>query len=127
MRGQASLEMLIVVAVFLAVLGLWLGGVATAKATIESAFDLQQTRATALAISKAINTVCVMGPGNSLLLETYLPLNTTIEYDGNFTFCYGNNTIEHPSHCDFNTLKLDSGKQTLSIENNGGTIRLQGV
>ena len=74
-------------------------------------------------MAKAVNTVCAMGDGNSLSLGVYLPLNSTIEYNGNLTL--GNSTYE--TYCGFNELTLPSGKHTLAIENNGGVIRLQGV
>ena len=120
MKGQISLELIIVIAVFLAVLSMWLGGVNKATANIGLALGHQQAELAAKKLATAINSICVMGHGNKMEIEVYVPGKANITNNG---MHWNNHTFEKTIYCDFNNLTI-TRKQLLTIVNNRGVITI---
>ena len=123
MRGQVSLEFMVVLAVFLAMLALWLGGVSSASHAIDAALGARQAELAAERLAYTINAVCVMGAGNSLEAEVSVPGNASAMYSDGLSLQWKNESFEETVYCGFNSLTL-SGKQSLLFENTGGFISI---
>lgn len=124
MKGQVSLEALIVLAALLAALALWLGGVNSANSAVASLMGAHQARLAAGKLAAGINAVCVMGVGNALELELYVPGNATFSYDGeNVSLPWGNVTFTERVHCPFEEFSV-AGRRALTIENTGDGVEI---
>ena len=99
MKGQVSLEFIIVVAIFLGALSIWLGGVVDVQGAISIAMGSQQVGIAADKLSTAINSVCVMGAGNEIEIRSTISGNATIIYKDNFLMTWSNRTFERKAYC----------------------------
>lgn len=124
MKGQVSLEALIVLAALLAALAVWLGAVNGANSAIASLMGAHQARLAAGKLAAGINAVCVMGYGNVIELEVYLPGNATFSHDGeNLSLPWGNVTFTERVHCPFDEFSV-TGRRALTIKNTGNGVEI---
>ena len=79
MKGQISLEFLIVLAIFLAMLAVSITALVNVKDVGEAQMEEQRARMAAQEIANTINNICILGNGNSRSIETGLN-NFTLEY-----------------------------------------------
>ena len=119
MRGQVSLELIVVLAIFLAVLSVWLGGVNEVEHTIQLAMGSQRASIAATKLSAAMNGVCVMGDGNAENITLSLPGSATASYNGSFVLRWNNREFVRTSYCPFSNFTAGA---KLSIENRDGRI-----
>ncbi len=117
MKGQTSLEFMVVLAVFIAVLVFWLGGVNTANKNISEALGIQQARLATDKLSAAVNSVCVMGKGNSLDVNVAVQGNASVRYTNKLILEWNNHSFEKSVYCAFNNFELH-GKDYVNITNN---------
>lgn len=115
MKGQVSLEFIVVIAIFLAVLGVWLGGVNEVQDAISLAMGTQQANIAAEKIATAINSVCVMGAGNSIKIDVNIPGKAKFTHNGDLIMKWNKKEFEKRSYCDFESFSLE-GKQKLKID-----------
>ncbi|MCK4328103.1 MAG: hypothetical protein KAW41_06610 [Candidatus Diapherotrites archaeon] len=121
MRGQVSLEFMVVLAVFLAALGVWLAGVGNASHAIDAALGAKQAELAAERLASTINAVCVMGDGNSLDVEVIIPGEA--ELTEGMSLHWNNKTFKKLVYCGSEGLTL-SGRQKLTVTNDNGFIRI---
>ncbi|MFC2174707.1 hypothetical protein ACFLQ2_02445 [archaeon] len=119
MRGQVSLEFMVVLAVFLAAMALWLTGVNQASGAITVALGAKQSVLAAERLASTINAVCVMGSGNSLDTEAYVAGNASVIYDSALVL----DTTEKTVYCEFNDFTV-SGKQEFTATNTDGFVEV---
>jgi len=81
MKGQISLEFLIVLAIFLAMLVVSITALMYVKDVGEAQMEEQRARLAAQEIANTINNICVLGNGNSRSIETGLG-GFTLEHSG---------------------------------------------
>ena len=122
MRGQVSLELIVVLAIFLAALSAWLGGIKALEGTIQLAMGTQRAEIAADKLAAAMNSVCVMGEGNIEGVTLSFPGNATASYNGSFVMHWGNREFVRTSYCPFSNF---TAAARLSIENRGGMLSVR--
>ena len=122
MRGQVSLELIVVLAIFLAVLSVWLGGVKAVDGAVNLAMDTRRAAIAADKLSAAMNGVCVMGEGNIENVTLSFPGNATAVYNGSFVLRWEGKEFVRPCYCPFGNFTAAAG---LSIENRNGTLSVR--
>ena len=126
MRGQVSLELLVVLAIFLAVLGAWMAGVVEVQAEMGRAFGAESASIAAGRLASAMDSACVMGDGNREALDIYLPDNATVGVEGNrLVLRYVEKSSERPLICRGSGSISESG--TVSVENRDDVIYLSSM
>lgn len=103
MKGQISLEFLIVFTIFLFILIFSIMSLMHIKGKGDNYFEGQRTNLAADEIANTINTVCILGNGNSRTL--YIQLNNySLEMPNEraLRLKYNNITIAKSVRCEFN-------------------------
>ncbi len=102
MKGQISLEFLIVFIIFMSMLVLSIVSLMYIKGKGDSSLEDQRVRLAAQEIANTINTVCILGQGNSRSLEIKL-INYSLEMpdEQSLRIKYNNISIAKQVSCGF--------------------------
>ena len=120
MHGQASLEFMVVLAVFLAALGAWLAVVSGASHAISGALGQRHASLAAANAAYAINEACLMGPGNSVRVSLSVPGNASVKTG--LVLEWSGQELAEKVYCGFEEFTF-SGTQSFVFENDNGFIR----
>lgn len=121
MKAQVSLELLVVMLIFLGMLALWLAGTSQVRDSTEKTLDAYAMKLAADRLAGAVNSVCLMGSGNSRTLKVFFPDNTTVSFDKSLIV----GSMERHTYCQVDTGFDVSGSCSIIAENHGGTVTLQ--
>lgn len=121
MRGQVSLELLLVTLIALSALVIWLQGVNSVRSATLGTLNAQAEKIAADRIAGAVNAVCLMGDGNNRLVRVFFPVETRI-YFGEKLFI-GNKT--RSVYCEVISDSYLEGSVSLRITNKEGRITFQ--
>jgi hypothetical protein len=125
MKGQASLEYLMLSVVGLALVSFSLFSLSEIKSAMDKSLDVSRFRDSAITLQNLISEVCAAGSGNSR--EAYLPVPVSVETEDSnqgllVRYSYGNNSIVRETHCEVDAQKPE-GK--IIVENKDGRITLR--
>ena len=122
MKGQATVEYLILFAIGLALIGISVGALAAISEAEGQLTDLEKARIAAGALRGAGNEICALGDGNSRVVE--LAWEVSLECSGNLiTASSGNQSaVSGLEHCDVSC----SGKAgRVLVKNERGKIKME--
>ncbi|MCD4739773.1 hypothetical protein K8R43_01125 [archaeon] len=118
MKGQVSLEMLIVMLMFLAALALWLEGMSNLTNATNKNLDAHANKIAADRLASTANSLCLMGKGNQRELHLFFPKNTSILYNDSLWI----GSFQRDTYCPVNVNFQASGSVQIKAVNNGSII-----
>ena len=121
MRGQISLEYLVLSLVAISLLSLAVFALLNLRDYSASASGTLMFRSSALSLSNAISETCALGSGNSRSVLLKAPLS--VEYQEQMVRFSGSNlSIVEPSRCEVEAVEGLEG--LVYVENDGGVITI---
>ena len=123
LRGQVSLEYMLVMFLLLSVLAVWLAGVVKLSSSVSEVFKSNARRIVVDRLAGAINTVCLEGPGNTVELTVFIPQNTSVSFrdglnvNGLTRQVYCNVALDYPHQLD--------GSLRAVVFNDDGLVRVR--
>lgn len=123
MRGQASIEFLVVAAAVLAILGMWVTVANAVNHDLNTAFEMQVARISTNRLVNGIRAVWLMGSGNSQLIEVFFLSNTSIVINQDMAISTDSFNYSHTLPITTNSSYFSiSGKSALQIYNDNGVV-----
>lgn len=119
-RGQASLEFLILFAVFLSILIIAIGAITRIEKIGKDEMEKRSAELLSNDISNAINNACIMGDGNMRMIESQMEFSLSSE-GSSILLRAGNAEIRKSTMCEV----VVDGNQfsgTVEIENRDGKV-----
>ena len=125
MRGQLSLEFLLLFAIFLTALAILSIAAFNTNNSAKSTINSLLSQKALSDISNIANDLCVFGEGNRRQLHLSLVENVSLLVsDRNITIIYNNNTISRTVECELSDTELIVKDTVLNIERDGSKIRI---
>lgn len=122
MKGQVSIEYLILMLVSLSLLSISVFALFNIKSYAAKNTNLFMFKSSALSLSTAIREVCALGSGNVRSVDISVPLS--IEFENSLVrFSASNSSIILPSHCEVESYGEVSG--TAYVKNRDGIIFIE--
>ncbi len=122
MRGQATVEYLLIVAIGLVLIGFSLGALSLIKEMGGELTSLQMAKLSAGSLKGASDEVCALGVGNSRSLEFSWEVSLECSNDVIGASVSGERAVVSLEHCDVYCSGA-TGTEFL-IENDGGSVRI---
>lgn len=131
-RGQVSVELLVVMAAFFAFLVAWLPVVLNVGSAASADVAARYAQLAATDIQKSAEEVALLGPGNSKQLEIVLQADTEFGFESEairlvYSDDSGRRVVERPSSrsIEFEFAELQKGRHSLLIESAGNEVRVR--
>jgi len=121
MKGQITLEYMVLTVVVIALLSISVAALIRIKDGSEDAMDIVLFKSSSRDLYNAISEVCAMGDGNSR--EVVLRNQVRVDSPGDyleFSNPYINNTLKYEKNCDVDDAELEG---MVIVTNNEGEIR----
>lgn len=124
MKGQLSLELLIIVSIFLVLIGLSLSFLLGLKDMALNKITDYNAKLTLRDIVNSIDNVCVMGAGNSRVVNPTLN-EFELTKDGELLSLTSNNqSVTSVVSCNFNLIKTEFNDSTITVYyDNGAKVK----
>lgn len=125
MKGQLSIEYLLVSTVAILLILVSLAALIGVKDYSDSAMKVHTLKSSAISLNTAINEVCALGNGNGRVIQLTTNLSIDCEYADEewvVSFYDPENSIIHSSHCEVKTAKNLNG--LVYIQNEKGIIKI---
>jgi hypothetical protein len=122
MRGQASLEFLILFAVFLSILIIAIGAITRIEKLGRDGIGKRSAELLANDISNAINNACILGDGNRRTVESRMEFSLSSEGNG-ILLRAGNAEIKRSTMCEA-VVEGNQFSGTVWVENRGGEVHI---
>jgi uncharacterized protein (UPF0333 family) len=125
MRGQLSLEFLLLFAIFLAALAILSIAAFNTNNSAKSTVNGLLSQKALSDISNIANDLCVLGEGNGRQLRLSFAENVSLLASGrNITITYNNDVFSRTVTCEVSDTELIVKDTVLNIEKNGSKIRI---
>ena len=125
MRGQLSLEFLLLFAIFLAALAMLAIAAFKTNNSAKSTVNGLLLQKALSDISNIANDICVLGEGNRRQLHLSLTEEVSLLASGrNITIFYNNDTFSTTTTCEISDTELTVRDTMLNIEKNGSKIQI---
>jgi len=126
-RAQVSLELLVLVAAFLAFLAAWLPVLGGIKEGAERGIAVSLARDSAARLAGALDDVCMLGEGNARVVEVRLAGGARVEGRGKKVFVVGKDyTVGADRLCSSDEFMLElDGSARLRVSHEGGSVRVE--
>jgi uncharacterized protein (UPF0333 family) len=125
MRGQLSLELLLLFAIFLAALAMLSMAAFSTSNSAKSTVNSLLSQKALTDISNIANDLCVLGEGNRRQLHISLTENASLLTSGqNITIFYNKDAFSKTVACEVSDAELIVKDTVLNIEKNGSKIRI---
>jgi hypothetical protein len=119
MRGQVSLEYLVLALLALALISVSVFALANIGDYAERASGLFVFRSSAISLANAMDEVCALGSGNVRSVALEAPLN--VEYEDNVVRISGyDSSVVRPSRCEIDAASGLEGR--VYVKNEGGRV-----
>lgn len=122
MRGQVSLEFLILFGLFLSMLVIAFGAITRIGKMGEQEIEKKSAELLADDISNAVNNVCILGDGNREEIETRAEFSISPEGNG-LLLKVGNTEIRKSAVCEV-IVDGDAFSGSVKVENKDGKVRI---
>lgn len=122
MRGQLSLESLLIAALSIALLSI---SITSLSSLVQSAGEKFQQRDAEVALSRLVfssDDACLMGEGNSRLVDAQLAYFKLQYENGNLSLYYKNSRASQKARCKISVDQNFIFQKYAQIHNDGGTI-----
>lgn len=122
MKGQVSLEFLILFGLFLSMLAIAFGAITRIEKMGNEEISARSAELLADDLSNAVDNVCVLGDGNGRTVQTTLKFSVVPEEKG-FFLKVGSNEIRRSALCEI-IVEGDSFSGNVSVENKDGKVHI---
>ncbi|VVB73545.1 Uncharacterised protein [uncultured archaeon] len=125
LRGQLSLELLLLFAIFLAALAMLSAAAFNTNNSAKSTVNGLLAQKAVSDIANVANDICVLGSGNKRQLHLSLADASLLSVSGqNITISYNNDAFSKAISCGASATSFPVKDNVLSIEKNGSTVSI---
>lgn len=123
MRGQLSLESLLLFLIFLSLLGVSLAASSRIGSAAQARLSYEKAASDFRLLSEKTDSACALGNGNVRQLELSGPPAAISAEAGELTFSAGGFSAQHSCPCNISVLRGEPAA-SFSIENKGGQLEI---